>query len=149
MVVEQEEEKVGSEEEGPRNDDQEDELFERLPINGGRFWLPATMEDLKYDQLTQLSLFLQRWSQITQGNKMIRQLRQGISSMDAATKKVVWRAAATAVQRVQATPDPMSLMILGESHSALHLYLLIPEFVGRWFQIKEENRPLRLSLIHI
>ena len=63
--------------------------------------------------------------------------------MDAATKKVVWRAAATAVQRVQATPDPMSLMILGESHSALHLYLLIPEFVGRWFQIMEENRPLR------
>ena len=54
MVVEQEEEEVEQEEEEPTNDDQEEELFERLPINGGRFWLPVTMEDLKYDQMTQL-----------------------------------------------------------------------------------------------
>ena len=132
----------------PTSDDQEENFLEGLPINAGRFWLPDTLEDLKYDQMTQLSIFVRRWRQLTAGNKMIRQMRKAkgemaLIPMDAATKKVVWRAAATAVQRVQATPDPMSLMPHGESHSALHLYSLIPEFVGRWFQIMEENRPLR------
>ena len=117
-------------------------FLDRLPINAGQFWLPDTMEELKYEQMTILSKFLRRWRQYTTGNQMLRQMKKSkgevaLIQMDAATKKVVWR------QGVQATPDPMSLMPLGESHSALHLYSLIPEFVRRWFQIKENSRPLR------
>ena len=127
----------------PASDDQGENFLERLPINAGRFWLPDTFEDLKEDQKTQLSICLSRWRQITAGNKMIRQMKQGISSMDVATKKVIWRASASAVQRVQATPDPMSAISLGGSHSALYLRTLIQEFVWRWFQIMKGHRPYR------
>ena len=112
MVAEQDEEE-------PTNDDQEDlpnvfhwpgGFLERLPINAGQFWLPDTMEDLKYEQMTQLSRFLRRWRQYTTGNQMLRQMKKSkgevaLIPMDAATKKAVWR------QGVQAMPDPMSLML--------------------------------------
>ena len=57
--------------------------------------------------------------------------------MIAATKKVLWR------KRVQVTPDPMSQLLVGASHSPMEIIMVLPEAIWRWFQIMEGNRPYR------
>ena len=100
----------------------------------------------QFDQgKTQLSYCLRIWRQITAGNKMIKQIRQAngemaLIPMSAATKKVVW------LQGVQATPDPMSQLPDGSQYCPIEVTKKIPEFLRRWFQIMEWNRPYRRTV---
>ena len=97
---------------------------------------------IKYLQMTLISVFLQRWHQITAGNKTLDNMAKvtggnGESSMETAIMKAI------RLTRVHYKPEPVPCMPSGIRNKSMKFIMRIPELLWRWFLLMEGNRPYR------
>ena len=97
---------------------------------------------MKYQQMTFISVFLRRWHQVTAGNKMLEQMSKvtgGINDtpMETAIMKAI------RLTRGHYKPEPVPSMPIGTRNTSMKFIMKIPEFLWRWYQLMEGNRPYR------
>ena len=103
---------------------------------------------MKYQQMTFITVFLRRWLQVTAGSKMLNHMSKvtgGIEDtpMETAIMKAI------RLTRGLYKPEPVPSMPIGTRNTSMKFIMKIPEFLWQWFQLMEGNRPYRRARLQV
>ena len=97
---------------------------------------------MKYEQMTHICVFLRRWLQVTAGSKMLEQMSKVTGGIDD-TQMETAIMKAIRLTRGLYKPEPVPSMPIGNRNTSMKFIMKIPEFLWRWYQLMEGNRPYR------